>query len=238
MADKLVSRLLLIGLAIVILIVLVTQYNSTKAGSQSVSERYSEPMLLNNDQPIIRSILSNGQVPIGPTQPRMEQVERSLQQAERKQLQVERKEPQVGNAPTMPNVTDDQSYAPFESAAQVQPSEPLANEDYKAIDFSTESKLPADCFPRDRLTADDLLPKDAANSKWAQVNPAGQGDVKDQNFLTAGHHIGINTVGQTLRNPNYQIRSEPANPRMNVGPWNQTTIEFDNSRRSFEVGQC
>jgi hypothetical protein len=202
MADKLVSRLLLIGLAIVILIVLVTQYNSTKAGSKRVSERYSEPMLMNNDQPIIRA-------------------SHPVAQAQK-------------HAEALVAIDD----KPAVQLAQVQPSEPLSNEDYKAIDFNTEAKIPTDCFPRDRLTADDLLPKDAANSKWAQVNPAGQGDVKDQNFLTAGHHIGINTVGQTLRNPNYQIRSEPANPRMNVGPWNQTTIEFDSSRRHFEVGEC
>jgi len=123
-------------------------------------------------------------------------------------------------------------------ASGVRPSEPLSNEDYKAVDFETENKLPSECFPRDRLTTEDLLPKDAANSKWAQVNPAGQGDVKDQNFLTAGFHIGVNTVGQSLRNPNYQLRSEPPNPRVQVSPWNQTTIEYDNGRKNFEIGEC
>lgn len=119
----------------------------------------------------------------------------------------------------------------------VRPSEPLSNEDYKAVDFEIESKLPADCFPRDRLTTKDLLPKDAANSKWAEVNPAGQGDVGDQNFLTAGFHVGVDTIGQSLRNANYQLRSEPPNPRIQVSPWNQTTIEYDNGRRQFELGE-
>jgi type IV secretory pathway VirB10-like protein len=129
--------------------------------------------------------------------------------------------------------------APQDQATSgVRPSEPLSNEDYKAVDFETENKMPTECFPRDRLTTEDLLPKDAANSKWAQVNPAGQGEVKDQNFLTAGFHIGVNTVGQTLRNPNYQLRSEPANPRVQVSPWNQTTIEYDSGRKSFEIGEC
>ena len=95
---------------------------------------------------------------------------------------------------------------------------------------------PTDCYPRDRLTADDLLPKDAANSKWAQVNPAGQGDVKDQNFLTAGYLTGINTVGSSLRNANYQLRSDPPNPQLNVSPWNQTTIEPDLNHRPLEIG--
>jgi hypothetical protein len=120
----------------------------------------------------------------------------------------------------------------------VRPSEPLDNEDYKAIDFTTESKIPGECFPRDRLTAEDLLPKDAANTKWAQVNPAGQGDVKDINLLNAGFHIGVDTIGQSLRNANYQLRSEPPNPRQQVSPWMQSTIEYDSGRRAFELGEC
>jgi hypothetical protein len=99
-------------------------------------------------------------------------------------------------------------------------------------------KLPKDCFPKDKLTAEDLLPRDSANSKWAQVNPAGQGDVKDQNFLNAAYHVGINTVGTSLRNPNMQLRSEPPNPQMKVSPWNQTTIESDLNRRPLEIGGC
>lgn len=94
---------------------------------------------------------------------------------------------------------------------------------------------PADCYPRDNLTAQDLLPQDA-NSKWAQVNPAGQGDIAGQNFLTAGYHGGINTVGSTLRNANLQLRSDPLNPQLNVSPWNQTTIEPDLNHRALEIG--
>jgi hypothetical protein len=93
------------------------------------------------------------------------------------------------------------------------------------------------CFPKDRLTADDLLPKDAANSKWAQMNPAGQGDLRDQNFLTAGTHIGINTVGSSMKNPNLQLRSEPPNPQIPVSPWMISTITYsDVNRRPLEIG--
>ena len=81
-------------------------------------------------------------------------------------------------------------------------------------------------FPKDRLTSDDLLPQ-GANSKWATVNPSGAGDITDQNFLTAGYHIGINTVGQSLRNANLQLRHEPPNPQIPVSPWGISTIEPD-----------
>jgi hypothetical protein len=110
------------------------------------------------------------------------------------------------------------------------------------VAFAPYTKAPGEagrspCDPKQRLTAEDLLPKDAANTKWAQMNPAGQGDLKDKNFLTAGYHIGINTQGQTLRNANYQLRSEPPNPQSKVGPWLQSTIDPDSNRRHFEVGE-
>lgn len=123
-------------------------------------------------------------------------------------------------------------------ADSVGPSEEHGNSDFRAVDYNSQ-KLPSDCFPRDRLSAEDLLPRDAANSKWAQVNPAGQGDVSNQNFLTAGWAVGINTVGSTLRNANLQLRSEPPNPR-GAWPIMNSTIEPDLLRRPLEItgGEC
>jgi hypothetical protein len=118
----------------------------------------------------------------------------------------------------------------------VKPGEETSNEDYRPVDYET-SKQPSDCFPRDRLSSDDLLPKNAANSKWAQVNPAGQGDVSSQNFLTAGWAVGINTVSGSLRNANLQLRSEPPNKRM-AWPINNSTIEPDLMRRPLEIGEA
>ena len=92
-------------------------------------------------------------------------------------------------------------------------------------------------FPKDQLTAEELLPQDNS-SLWAQVNPSGEGSLKDRNFLQSGYHIGINTVGQTLRNANLQLRSEPPCPQVRVSPWLQATIEPDVSRKPFEIGGC
>ena len=97
------------------------------------------------------------------------------------------------------------------------------------------NQLPSECYPKDVLSSIELLPKDA-NSLWAQVSPSGQGSLADQNFLTSGFHIGINTVGQSLRNANRQVRSEPLNPQVKVSPWMQTTIEADINRRPLEIG--
>jgi hypothetical protein len=144
---------------------------------------------------------------------------------------------------TTPTPTPTTASAPVTAPASMsdmmptrpQPSEEEKNEVYRAVDFSTQ-KLPSDCFPKDRLTADDLLPKDAANNKWSQVSPAGQGSLQDVNLLSAGHHVGISTVAGTLRNANLQIRSEPPNPQVQVSPWLQTTIAPDVFRKSLEIG--
>ncbi len=103
-------------------------------------------------------------------------------------------------------------------------------------DSAAFNQMPSECYPKEVLSSADLLPRDA-NSLWAQVSPSGQGSLADQNFLTAGYHIGINTVGQTLRNANRQLRSEPPNPQVSVSPWNQTTIEPDINRQPLEIGQ-
>lgn len=79
----------------------------------------------------------------------------------------------------------------------------------------------------------DLLPGDT-NSTWAQINPAGTGALCDKNLLNAGHHVGVNTTGTSLRNANRQIRSEPPCPQVNVSPWLQTTIAPDLLRRPLE----
>jgi len=93
---------------------------------------------------------------------------------------------------------------------------------------------PSGCYPRDQLTPSELLPKDV-NSTWAEQNPMGNGSLKGKNFLSAGALIGVNTVGQSLRNANYQLRSEPPNPQVPVSVFQNSTIEPDVNRRSLEI---
>jgi hypothetical protein len=93
---------------------------------------------------------------------------------------------------------------------------------------------PAGCYPRDQLTATELLPKDG-NSVWAQQNPLGPGSLKGKNFLSAGALVGINTVGQSMKNANLQLRSEPPNPQVPISIFNNSTIEPDFNRRPLEI---
>ena len=92
---------------------------------------------------------------------------------------------------------------------------------------------PQGCYPREHVSPLELLPNDP-NSQWAQVNPQGAGDIQGKNFLSAGALIGINTIGQSMRNANLQLRAEPPCPQVSVSPWNISTIEPDLSRKPLE----
>ena len=125
-------------------------------------------------------------------------------------------------------------------AAPSMPAAPMKTEGFDNMnDVAGPASLdsahgPAGCYPRDQLTPSELLPKDP-NSVWAQQNPMGTGSLKGKNFLSAGALIGVNTVGQTLRNANYQLRSEPPNPQVPVTVFNNSTIEPDTNRRDLEI---
>jgi len=95
---------------------------------------------------------------------------------------------------------------------------------------------PTSCLRKETITSQDLLPKDAQKLKWANVNPSSTGNITDQNFLTAGYHVGVNTVGQSLRNANLQLRSEIPNPQVAVSPWMISTIEPDIRPTTLEIG--
>ena len=127
----------------------------------------------------------------------------------------------------------------FESPRVVENSD--MSSEYRSVDFAGQ-KLPNDCFPKDRLTTEDLLPKDAANLKWSTVNPAGQGDVSNINFVQAGAMLGINSTLGSMRNGNLQLRSDPVIPNQ-AGDWPimMSTIPRNSSllRKPLEIsGDC
>jgi len=204
--DKLVSRLLLIGLAVVVLSILVAQYFSIRKNDQAGGGKGPSYGIAGS-----REMFS---VP----------------------------SPSHSPASTAATFVSQETNPPLSQSkgpgSNVMPSEPLQNEMFKSVNYAAAASskgMGESCGSRDKVTADDLLPKDAANSRWAEVSPAGQGDVKDQNYLTAGYLVGVNTVGESLRNANYQLRSDPPIERVNVGPWQMSTIEGEN-RRYLEIG--
>lgn len=139
----------------------------------------------------------------------------------------------IANPPVSPNQSSH-----INTSGNPQPSAPLGqnSEPANVSGLNTSSHgLPPSCSREQVVDPAELLPKDQ-NSEWAKLNPMGSGDLQNVNLLKSGYHIGINTVSSSLRNANLQLRSEPANPQMQVGPWNQTTISPDINRRPLEIG--
>lgn len=83
---------------------------------------------------------------------------------------------------------------------------------------------------KDVMDPAELLPRDE-NSEWAKLNPVGKSELMNVSLLKAGWNHGINTVGQSMKNANLQLRADPSIPQASVGPWNNSTIEPDINRR-------
>jgi len=97
----------------------------------------------------------------------------------------------------------------------------------------------ANCYTRDGLNPTDLLPKPSAEaSQFLASNPPTQGSPDNRNLLQAGYHIGIDTVCQTNKNANLQLRSDPPIARCGTQPiFNASSIPAQqNNRLALEIG--
>ena len=106
------------------------------------------------------------------------------------------------------------------------------NHDPKLDVPSTNSPMNTQYAMQPVANPSDLLPKDS-NSQWASLNPITQGNVAIPDLLQSGFHIGLDSIGQSLKNANYQDRADPIIERKATGLWNQSTIEPDLGRVSM-----
>jgi hypothetical protein len=140
-----------------------------------------------------------------------------------------------GNVPSgMGSLSDIQN-----GGAQLSAAEPSGNSFNMPIQGIQTA--PANCYPQNTLTPQDLLPEGQANQIETfneGVPEIGEGILRGVNYLDAGFHTGVNTVGQSLRNANLNLRAEPPNPRTQVSPWMMSTIDPDLARRPMSDGEC
>lgn len=103
---------------------------------------------------------------------------------------------------------------------------------------SAEVSIPsADAPVSTSANPSDLLPaSNSGENGWDVLNSVGTTAGANPDLLEAGHHTGIDTVGQSLRNANLQLRSDPSIPLKDTGPWNQTTIDATNVQVPFNLG--
>jgi hypothetical protein len=83
-----------------------------------------------------------------------------------------------------------------------------------------------------KLTSGDLLPG-KSNEKWFE-NPDVGIKIEDANLLSdAVQKVGVDTVGQTRKNPSYDIRGTVPCPKFQISPWNNSTTEPDYNLKSL-----
>ena len=123
---------------------------------------------------------------------------------------------------------------PVQLEPKVAASEPSGNESFLPVQGA--ATRPSSCYPQNTLGPEDLLPlgKSKEIEDFNKSNPVGDGILKGVNFLDAGFHTGVNTVGQSLRNANLNLRAEPPNPRVQVSPWMNSTIDSDLARKTLD----
>ena len=111
------------------------------------------------------------------------------------------------------------------------------NETQKAV--TGLGRTPSSCYPQQKLKPEDLLPTDESKAiqEFNIAKPVGEGILQGVNMLDSTYHVGVNTVGQSLRNANLQLRSEPPNPQVQVSPFLNSTIGPDLTRKPLEEGE-
>ena len=79
-----------------------------------------------------------------------------------------------------------------------------------------------------KYDAKDYLPKEI-NDTWFDTDfSQAKFNIENNNLInTERYVIGINTVGQSLKNASYDIRGTIANPKYSISPWNNSTYEAD-----------
>ena len=116
---------------------------------------------------------------------------------------------------------NDQSYDPTGTdlgSAFMSPLPPGSHPD--AVDFKKNNV--------DNYNTKDFLPQQI-NDEWFETDfSLAKYQLNDDKLInTEKYIIGINTVGQSLKNASYDIRGTIANPKFIVSPWNQSTYEPD-----------
>jgi hypothetical protein len=122
---------------------------------------------------------------------------------------------------------------------QFEPSD--INQDGASLDAAFQRPIPQQARPDvvdinknnvKKYNAKDFLPKEI-NKQWFDTDfSQAKFNINDDKLInTERYVIGINTVGQSLKNASYDIRGTVPNPKFTVSPWNNSTYEPDMNLR-------
>lgn len=125
----------------------------------------------------------------------------------------------------------DSSFQPRDDSANLFNAE----DSYGAPNVNGETVQPATITKE--YNSQDYLPQEV-NDQWfnTEFSQAEQ-NIKDQELIdTRKFSFGVNTVGQSLKNPTYDLRGTIPNPKFQVSAWNNSSIEADYNIRSWCEG--
>lgn len=131
-------------------------------------------------------------------------------------------------------------YAPYDASATPSRSAPAELHQPTVLETSSQyiPDAPGQVEQMTKHTdhAASLLPSQD-NSAWSTFQPSAGGN-QMPDLLEPRQFIGLDTVGQTLKNPNLQLRSEPVIPKTNSWGINMSSYEPDRQQVAFEIGSA
>ena len=110
------------------------------------------------------------------------------------------------------------------------------DDSYDNRDFSYKKKsftrrTPEDV--KDLFDINKMMPQEI-EEEWFDIEPLqSTKKIKGSHLIHPKVHMGVNTVGGSLRNGTHDIRGDIPNPKINVSPWNISTIEPDTNIRGI-----
>lgn len=185
----------------------VTKQKTDILGTMQDSTLYSvpssQPIVSNN---VIQEIINSSQPPV------QMPVEKPVEK------QVEKPVMQQGNADFTAHDNDESDFGTELNSAFAAPLPPGTNPE--VVNFKKVNN--------DNYNSKDFLPKQV-NDEWFETDfSLAKYQLNDDKLInTERYMIGINTVGQSLKNATYDIRGTIANPKIVVSPWLNSTYEPD-----------
>ena len=130
--------------------------------------------------------------------------------------------------PVVEPKSDEKESVPIKS--QVTPY--AGDSDSMELDKPRENMQLSKCGNGGQFISSNLLPKDdpKLDDSFSEFAPSLEG----KNFVDAYKFV-FGSQSQSLRNANYQLRSDPSNPQDTVCPWMQSTI-YPEKRRQLNIG--
>lgn len=183
----------------------------------------------------------NKQVTFAPTM--SVQSEQTMMKPIMKQLEAESVKPSGATLPTLLPQTATPSVKPSSEPSKCNGPDnydPFGGEGSSLEDaFSNDMNVTPDISAinmhqkeNKNYNAGDFLPKETKKD-WFDTSFAKYSLNDDQLINTERYVIGVNTVGQSLKNGSHDLRGTIPCPKFSVSPWNNSTYEADFNIKSM-----